>query len=169
MTKFACICEGAFEQAVIDILLEHRCLIFSNEELLEEETLRTRSAKNFQRRHLNKLMKEKIIIYRIIDSQNEKFNMTGPYIEKVKEVVNIITAPEIEILVIHAEDCYDHYSRSHMKPSEYVKQHLNFSNVKSYAFAKGYFKNVTDLKNAIRTYHSKTKDKENTLLGLIKE
>lgn len=49
MVKFACLCEGAFEEAVIDILLDHDCLIFKREELLEEEPIRTRSAKNFEK------------------------------------------------------------------------------------------------------------------------
>lgn len=140
----------------------------NREELLEEETIRTRSARSFQRKHLNKVTSGKNIVYRILDSKNENFNITGPYKEKIKEVINIITAPEIEMLVIHAEDCYDHYSRSQLKPSDYVKQYLQLNQVKSYQFAKDYFNDITELKSAIRLYHQKTRNKENTLLSLLK-
>ncbi len=38
----ACICEGAAESAIIDILLNHGLLIFDREELIEEEVIRCR-------------------------------------------------------------------------------------------------------------------------------
>lgn len=51
------------------LLLENDCLIFSKEDLLEEEILRCRSVKNFRRDYLNKATVEKIKVYRILDSQ----------------------------------------------------------------------------------------------------
>ena len=36
----ACICEGAAETAIIDILLDYRLLIFSREEMIEEEVMK---------------------------------------------------------------------------------------------------------------------------------
>ena len=38
----ACICEGAAESAIIDLLLDHGLLIFSRDEMLEEEVIRCR-------------------------------------------------------------------------------------------------------------------------------
>ena len=119
----ACLCEGSMEQAIMEILLDNNRLIFEREQLLEEEILRCRSAKNFERDYLNKTTNEMITVYRILDSTNENFKLSGPYLKRVT-VVNIITAPEIEMLVIHAEGKYDDYSRKRMKPSDYVKQHL---------------------------------------------
>jgi len=43
----ACICEGSAEQAIMELLLESNKLIFDSEQLLDEEIIRTRSAKNF--------------------------------------------------------------------------------------------------------------------------
>lgn len=134
----ACLCEGSMEQAIMEILLENNRLIFQREQLLEEEILRCRSAKNFERDYLNKTTNEMITVYRILDSTNENFKLSGPYLKRVT-VVNIITAPEIEMLVIHAEGKYDDYSRKHMKPSDYVKQHLKMGKIKLYEFAKKYF------------------------------
>lgn len=50
----ACICEGAAESAIIDILVDHDLLIFTREEMLDERVIRCRSAKNFEERYLRK-------------------------------------------------------------------------------------------------------------------
>ena len=44
MTKYGyqCICEGSAENAIMDILLDNDLLIFSREEMLEEEVIRCR-------------------------------------------------------------------------------------------------------------------------------
>lgn len=68
--------------------------------------------------------------FTVIWFDNENFKLSGPYLKRVT-VVNIITAPEIEMLVIHAEGKYDDYSRKRMKPSDYVKQHLKLGKIKS--------------------------------------
>lgn len=170
MTKsdlIACLCEGAMEQAIIEILLDNNRLIFNRSQLLEEEILRCRSAKNFERDYLNKTTNEMITVYRILDSANENFKLSGPYLNRVT-VVNIITAPEIEMLVIHAEGKYDDYSRKRMKPSDYVKQHLRLENIKSYDFAKQYFSDVNVLIEAILQHKQKSANKTGTLAELLK-
>lgn len=43
----ACICEGSAEEAIMTILLDNHLLCFSKEQLLEEQIIRTRGAKNF--------------------------------------------------------------------------------------------------------------------------
>ena len=52
----ACICEGAAEQAIIELLLDNGRLIFTRDNLLDGEILRCRSAKNFEKQHLRKGM-----------------------------------------------------------------------------------------------------------------
>lgn len=163
----ACLCEGSMEQAIMEILLDNNRLIFEREQLLEEEILRCRSAKNFERDYLNKTTNEMITVYRILDSTNENFKLSGPYLKRVT-VVNIITAPEIEMLVIHAEGKYDDYSRKRMKPSDYVKQHLKLGKIKSYEFAKRYFADDEVLVEAIKQYKQKTANKSGTLADLLK-
>ncbi len=52
MAKYtACICEGGAERAVLDLLLDNHMLIFEREQLIEEEVLRCRSAKEFEEKH----------------------------------------------------------------------------------------------------------------------
>ncbi|GAB4074711.1 hypothetical protein GCM10028778_22140 [Barrientosiimonas marina] len=86
MSMVACICEGNAERAVIDLLLDHDCLNFTRSEMLEGEVLKYRSAKSFQKNVLNKTMNEKIRIYRILDSINENFQITGPFEKKSKKL-----------------------------------------------------------------------------------
>ena len=42
----ACICEGSAEKAIMDILLDNDLLIFTREEMLEEEVIRCRDGKH---------------------------------------------------------------------------------------------------------------------------
>lgn len=165
----ACICEGAFEQAIMEVLLDHNRLIFSSEQLLEKEIIRCRKAKNFESRYLDKALDKKIKIYRILDSRNEAFKLSKAYASKI-EVINIVTAPEIEILLIHAEDQYEQYVRSGQKPSDFANALFKKENVKSYEFVKRYFNQVSILITAIEQYCSKRNSKYNelTLLDLIK-
>lgn len=97
----ACICEGSAETAIIDVLVDNNLLIFTREDMLEE---------------------------------------------------NVITAPEIEMLIIHSEGAYERFKRSGKKPSEFCKADLRMHNVKSYDFVKDYFSNPQTLVNAIKEY-----------------
>ena len=67
----ACICEGAAEQAVIELLLDSNKLIFRYDDMLENEVIRYRSAQKFEERYLRKGFTEKITILRILDSHRE--------------------------------------------------------------------------------------------------
>lgn len=154
----AVICEGAAEEAIIDILLDEHLLIFEREDLLEEKVLRCRKAKTFESRHLRKSFDGKISVLRILDSRRENFNLSKEYKDKV-DVVNIITAPEIEMLIIHAENKYDQYKKSSKKPSTFCKEDLKMRSVKSYKFVKEYFKDSEKLIKAIELYDSKASRK----------
>ena len=95
----ACICEGAAEQAIIECLLDANKLIFTYDDMIEGEVIRCRSAKKFEERYLRKGFDEKITVLRILDSRREKFKLSKAYAPKI-DVINVITAPEIEMLII---------------------------------------------------------------------
>ena len=63
----AFMCEGEAERAIIDILIDNNKLIYTREELLEEEPIKRCSAKEFERKYLRKSFQGKISLYRIID------------------------------------------------------------------------------------------------------
>lgn len=165
----ACICEGSAEQAIMDILIEEDKLIFTKDDLLGGEIIRSRSGKSFENTYLRKGFKDKISVLRILDSRNEKFKLTKAYIDKV-EVIDIITAPEIEMLIIFNENKYTEFKKSGMKPSEFCKVKMKYHSVKTYEFVKEYFSNVSRLIDSIEQYRSisKVKKGEYTLTDILK-
>lgn len=164
----AVLCEGASEEAIINILLDSHHLIFERQELIEEKPLRIRQANKFESHYLRKGFNDKISIIRILDSRNENFKLSKAYKSKV-DVINIITAPEIEMLVIINEDKYTNFIKSKKKPSDFCKIDLKMSNIKNYQFISNYFTNPDDLIQAILKYDSLHKDDgEYTLKDLLK-
>lgn len=164
----ACICEGAAESAIIDILLDNNLLMFQREDMLDEKVIRCRDGKTFEIRYLRKGFDDKISVIRILDSHNENFNLGKAYQYKV-DVINVVTAPEIEMLIILNEGMYRQFKKSGKKPSDYCKEDMKMPYVKSYDFVKEYFRNPMVLVNAIEKYKqvSKTKKGEYTLSDLI--
>ena len=147
----ACICEGTAEQVIMDLLLDNNKLIFSRNELLEHEVLRCRTGKNFEEQYLRKGFTEQITVFRILDSRRENFKLSKAYQNKVK-IINVITAPEIEMLVILNEGKYADYKKSGKKPSEYCKSDLKYHDVKSATFVRSYFNDIDILIRAIIEY-----------------
>jgi len=165
----ACICEGSAEQVIMELLLDDNKLRFTSDQLLEEEIIRLRSAKKFESRYLRKHFSKKITVLRILDSRRENFKLSKAYQDKVA-VIDVITAPEIEMLIIFNEDKYEEFKKSKMKPSEFCKIKLKFSKVKNYDFVKGYFSDTDKLLKSIREYQrvSNIKKGEVTLFDLLK-
>lgn len=112
---------------------------------------------------------EKISVIRILDSRRENFKLSKAYEQKV-DVINVITAPEIEMLIIFNEDKYKEFKKSGKKPSDLCKEDLKMTSVKSYRFVKDYFSDPDILLTSIKKYHeiSKIRKDEYTLLDLLK-
>ena len=91
------------------------------------------------------------------------------YEQKV-DVINVITAPEIEMLIIFNEDKYKEFKNSGKKPSDFCNEDLKMTSVKSYRFVKDYFSDPDILLTSIKKYHeiSKIRKGEYTLLDLLK-
>lgn len=147
----ACICEGSAEETIMNILLDNNKLIFDRDALIENELLRCRSGKEFEKLYLRKGFSEQITVFRILDSRRENFVLSKAYKDKIK-VVNVITAPEIEMLVIINEGKYASYKRQKKKPSDFCKSDLKMPNVKSKSFVENYFQDVNILINAVIEY-----------------
>lgn len=165
----ACICEGSAEAAIIDLLLDNNLLIFQREEMIDEQVLRCRDGKTFEARYLRKGFDDKVSVIRILDSRRENFKLGKAYQSKV-DLINVITAPEIEMLIILNEGKYAEFKKSGKKPSDFCKEDLRMPDVKSYLFIKKYFSDMDTLLRAIKKYHemSKIRKGEYTLLDLLK-
>lgn len=75
MAKYtACICEGGAESAILDLLLDQNRLIFSRDDLLEGEILKTRKGKDFETRYLKKDFSGKITVYRSVAFVKDYFS-----------------------------------------------------------------------------------------------
>ena len=171
LTKYvACIYEGSAERAILELLLEADKLIFTWDDLLEGELIKCRSAKNFEAQYLRKGFRSKITVVPVLDSRNEVFKLSKAYEHKV-EVINIVTAPEIEMLIILCEGKYAEYKRSGKKPSDFCKENLRLGAVKNYAFVKGYFSDIERLMFSINEYQriSKIPQGEYTLKDIIRK
>lgn len=158
----ACICEGAAERTIINILLENRLLCFRKDQLIDGRTIQCRKAKNFEEEYLSRGFSEKITVFRILDSHREDFKLSALYQQKVK-VLNVITAPEIEMLIIHKLGKYSAYQKSGKKPSVYCKELLKTRSIKSEDFMRKFFSDVDQLVVAIHEHKSKSKQKKDEL------
>jgi len=149
----ACICEGSAESVIVNKLIDTGKLIFSRDDLLDSEVLRCRNAKIFEDKYLGKGFSKEKVVYRSLDSRREEFKLRKVYKSKI-EVINVITAPEIEMLIIIHKGMYSDYCKvkSHTKPSDFCKDRLKLSSVKSKEFIEEYFSDIDDLLNAIKEY-----------------
>jgi hypothetical protein len=166
----ACICEGAAEAAIMDILVDNELLIFSRDEMLDESVIRCRSARRFEERYLRKGFDDQISVIRILDSHREEFRLSKAYQHKI-DVINVVTAPEIEMLIIHNEGAYEQFKKSGKKPSDFCKADLRMRDVKSYDFVQTYFSNSEKLIWAINEYHrvANIRKGEYTLFDLLRK
>ena len=172
---YALIAEGGSEQAVLEILIENNLLVFPKEQIFKEQVLRTRAASSFQKKHLQQgLGNTKLIVYRILDSRGENFNLSAPYRNKVQEVIDLLTRPEFEMLfIIHFND-YASYRRvsSRMNPSDFAKEKYaqRVGNVKSREDVFAFWNDrPQDLVAAIREYARLSPDGiDNTLASILR-
>ena len=117
----ACICEGGAESVIINILLDKNLLIFGRDQLINACIIPRISAAKFEERYLRVEYDKNILILRVIDSRSEKFTLSRAYKCQV-DIINVITAPEIEMLIIVSQDKYDDFCRSEVKkPSDYCR------------------------------------------------
>lgn len=151
-----CICEGAAEQAIIELLLDHNSLVFAHDNLVGREITRKRQASEIQGSFLNRAYQSQVNILRILDSPSDKFKLDRLYINRFP-VHNIYTRPEIEMLLIIAEGQIEKYlqkEKSRYKPSAYCAEVLfPGKHIKSREFIQDYFADINKLHNAIRLYH----------------
>lgn len=168
-----CICEGNAEETIIKKLLNENKLLFKkedyhNEEKLIRQTTKVRSPKRFSKDYLQRDYGEAHLnILRILDSRTEKFNLGRVYQKSIDEknirIFNILTTPEIEMLIVISEGWYNSFTNSkNLKPSEYCKQHLKVDSVKSKSFVSSYFMDTVKLLDSIKSYkklHAKKDEK----------
>lgn len=169
--------EGTDEKAFIDVLLDKRILKFSRSDLLAEQVFHLRQIDAEVMGFIQLLpYNDNVTIYRVGDKLNEKLKVPSKILpKKIKEIINISTTPEFEILFLLHENLYDEYLKykSYMKPSSFYKmKNKNYKKQSQYVY--DFFNNMpsNEIISLIKLYvkkHGKThSDNHKSLKELIK-
>lgn len=164
------LCEGNAEVSIVSLLLENDRLLFHRDQLFLGDIYTERSAKEVEKRFLGLDFDKELVIVRICDSKNEKFRLTKGLYDH-HQVINIITAPEIEILYIISKGAYDRYTnqyKSEMKPSVFCKREWKVKGIKSQQFFASHFEDIDHLIDVLRLYKRYSSSKERCLFDLLK-
>lgn len=145
-------CEGAAEQVIVGKLLKADALIVPAENVVD--VTRKRSAAGIKEDYLNYDYQWPVCIVRVLDSRVEKFVLGKLYARF--RVLSFITHPEIEVLAVIRERAWDKWKRSGKKPSDFCKQDLGMSGIKSSEFLAAYW-DVDSIAKAAREYRRLSK------------
>lgn len=125
--KYLVMCEGPNEKAVMDILLEHHLLKFSEDDLLGLVTYHARQiATSAQVRTALNLYPGEIRILRIGDKQSDALQIPPGYQSKIVSVEKFCTKPELEMLLILSEELEQAYVKvkSKMRAKSFAKENI---------------------------------------------
>lgn len=149
--KLLIMCEGPNEREIINILLEHGCLKFTEDDLLGLTPYHARQIKSSAqvRTELN-IYPGEVMVYRVGDTQKEKLLVPAEYKEKIVGIQKYCTKPELEILLIIASGLYEEYEKvkADIKPKDFAKRYIRYGRKKydnSTIFYKKYFGENSDL------------------------
>lgn len=161
-------CEGAAEGVVVERLFESGKLVIPKERVVVDPITykpftRLRKAPEIENRFFTQNYcvdgAEGLLLARVVDSRNAEFSLSR--INRDAALVRtFITAPEIEMLVIHAEGAYESWCRAkrsnrQLKPSEYCVEQLGMREVKGASFLRDYWDDADKLVLAIQAYAAK--------------
>jgi hypothetical protein len=118
----ACICEGSAEKTIIELLLDQDALIFSRDQLLDEAILHHNymKAQRFSDQFLTMDYGKTKISVVVVQDRKIPYTIRAPYVNKISGIYCAITAPEIEMLMIHSLGMYHEYNKHHKKPSIFL-------------------------------------------------
>lgn len=175
MNRLLIMCEGPNEKKIVDMLLEHNLLTFSEENLLGLTVYHARQiTKSGQVRIELNMYPSLVDVYRIGDKQNDKLVIPKDYKDKIASVTKYCTKPELEMLLIIAAGLEKEYEKekSTVSPKEFAKEHIKIGKKKydnSTQFYGDYFEgNIQLLVDSIRKYQKlkgKSHDKDEHCLA----
>lgn len=125
--KLLVMCEGPNELEIIQILLEHECLKFTNDDLLNLVPYHARQiGKSGAVQAALNLYPGQVKVLRIGDVLNDNFKVPPAYRSKVSAVEKYCTKPELEMLLIIAEGLTGEFEKvkSSRSPKAFAKDHI---------------------------------------------
>ena len=143
--KYLIMCEGTNEKTILELLLEHKKLIFKQDDLLNLEIYHARQFVPYitsSIKHYNGEIK----VLRIGDKQNDKLKIPKEITHLItnKNIIKCRTSFELEILLIINEGLYKNFIKEKSKVSakEFAKKHIKYNEKKydgSCEFWKNYY------------------------------
>lgn len=148
--------EGTDEKAFLEVLLEKGMLKYARSELFYEKIFHARQINGALEALVSGLPPEgKVLVYRVGDKLSDRLRIPSSLSSRIKEVVDISTTPEFEVLLILEEGEYQNYlkEKSKKKPSEYYKE-LHPDYRKGSEWVKGYFEELDqkEIKELLERY-----------------
>lgn len=159
----ACICEGHSEMVIMDLLLDGGLLEFGRDRLLDKKALSDKFFRNprllCDRYIAMDFGRDGLDLLLVQDRKNARYKVKGPFLDKIASMTYAVTAPEIEMLMIHSLELYGEYKKrsSKMKPSDFLAESLKTkkSVIKSRDFIEKFYSRH-DLTAAIREHKRKS-------------
>lgn len=148
-------CEGTAEGVVVQVLYDNDLLIVPRERVVKDALIvdrpytRKRKASEIANDYFSMNYEtagaEGLAVARIVDSNAPKFEFPKRRQNGTK-VLNFVTRPEIEMLVIHAEGAYRDWGNAtrrdrQLRPNEFCKQRLGLDKIKEKDFLEEYWGN----------------------------
>lgn len=175
--KILVMCEGPNELKIINLLLDNGKLKFTREDLLDMRPFHARQLTSPQLKPVLDAYHGDIVIYRIGDKMTDSLKIPSELLSSIKSQTKFCTKPELEILLIIAENKIAEFEKvkAKKKPKDFCKQNIVYNRKKydnSTMFYEDYFQNRIDLLTfAIAEYHrthGKHKSDEKYLFDLLK-
>ena len=177
--KLLIMCEGPNELAIINMLLDNDCLSFSRDDLVTLVPFHARQI------DMSKPVQTALSMYtgpvrvlRIGDKLSDKLRIPKEYRERVVSVEKYCTKPELEMLLVIAEDLFLEFDKvkSKVPPKVFCKKNVMIGRERydnSTRFYLDYFSNNTDsliwcIKEYKRIHKTHAKD-ECYLADLLKK
>lgn len=178
--KLLVMCEGPNEKAVVDMLLDAGCLEFSEDDLVGLTVYHARQLTAPVIKTALSIYTGDFEVYRIGDSMTDKLPIPADYQGRVKGVRKFCTKPELEMLLLIAEDKETAYEKvkagkRKMKAKDFCKANVVYNRKRydnSTQFFKDYFgSDIEMLVRVIKKYkhsHGAHKKDEEYLADLLK-
>lgn len=176
--RYLIMCEGANEKKIIDMLLENKKLIVSEDDLLGQITYHARQIKKSPMvMGQLRIYGGDVEIWRIGDKQTDKLDIPLEFKSKIKKVTKFCTLPELEILLILSEKKFKEYEKgkSQKHPKDFAKDNIVYNKSKykgDTKFYEAYYGNdINKLIKAIQEYKQRNhahKNDEHYLVEILK-
>lgn len=178
-TVVAIVVEGATEKAIIELLIENDCLMFSSSQVVNYDSIDGldspyRGANRFygnpttfSNHYLTQDYEgKKMIVLIIEDRSGMPYKIAQPFLDKLETggIYHVITQSEIEMIEIYFRNIEGQFNKvkSQMKPSEFLTNHLKIkkNQIKSYDRIKRDLNPYGNLVSAIVEYKSNSNPKK---------